>query len=846
MKRILFAINNKSAEQKLSKLIKENGKDEQYQVVGTLVSNESITDFLSYKTTDILVYIEGLNGKEDGFDYILKLHRTHPHIRIVFIAGQRSIGDKKLATLVAFHIYDIVAGQRILMSDVADKILHPAQFEDVMIYLPDSADLFRDSDFQPRNQSTSSQVYVAQNESERVAEKAGLLKQLSEAENANKSLSIRLSASETRVRELETERDTWREEASKERMSYEKSFEAEKKTLSATIIELNERIANLSADKAAIQQSLNALQDKYEDQSKDISLQQTQSSISLKGLQNDLRVTRVQLEEKTKQYADLVAERDELKRRLVRDKDLIIAEAQTKANEILEEANARALEAEQMKAELQQKLALYGNEGFEAYKAAEEKRIEERKANLDAELAAERAKQEAIMAREHAAAEQEHSQKMAEAEALLESKMKAVEELAEKISQGEEAVRRAKQAEILKMDAAIDLKRQQVANIDAEIDAEVAAMRAEKMKSLDDINSTISSKQQELEQLELTKEDKQNAYRLKAEEEIEEMKKKTDQEISDITRAFESEKHRLAAEFEGYKKELVDKKAEADAEYGITYTFNERDFVVGPATMQRCVPVIFYSPVPGTGNSTMALNVATFIAMNNRKTIYIELNSQHPTLKDQLGISIMKDSIDYVFDNLRTKNFEQIDQNIITKQKVLNLKTSAVEMQARYPDMLHYLTYTEDQKNKHKITIDFIKGLIAYLKYKKHYEYIILDVPSYFDKKLVNEIYTLCNKYIVSVNQDILSMNNLINMKDYIQNLNALEKTYYVVNKYINNSVLGNRKIAEICRIRVPATIPSEPNDAILASYKSVPMILISSSRELATSYKMIAEHIMR
>ena len=840
MKRILFAINNKSAEQKLSKLIKENGKDEQYQVVGTLVSNESITDFLSNKTTDILVYIEGLNGKEDGFDYILKLHRTHPHIRIVFIAGQRSIGDKKLATLVAFHIYDIVAGQRILMSDVAEKILHPAQFEDVMIYLPDSADLFRDSDFQPRNQSTSSQVYVAQNESERVAEKAGLLKQLSEAENANKSLSIRLSASETRVRELETERDTWREEASKERMSYEKSFEAEKKTLSATIIELNERIANLSADKAAIQQSLSALQAKYEDQSKDISLQQTQSSISLKGLQNDLRVTRVQLEEKTKQYADLVAERDELKRRLVREKDIIIAEAQNKANEILTEANARALEAEQLRAELQQKLALYGDEGFEAYRAAEEKRIEERKASLDAELAAERAKQEAIMAKE------QHSKKMAEVEALLESKTKAAEAIDEKIRQGEEAVRRAKQAEILKMDAAIDLKRQEVANIGVEIDAEVEALRVEKMKSLDDINATITSKQQELEQLEQTKEDKQNEYRLKTEREIEEMKKKTDQEISDITRAFESEKHRLAADFEGYKKELVDKKAEADAEYGITYTFNEKDFIVGPATMQRCVPVIFYSPVPGTGNSTMALNVATFIAMNNRKTIYVELNSQHPTLKDQLGISIMKDSIDYVFDSLRTKNFEQIDQNIITKQKVLNLKTSAVEMQSRYPDMLHYLTYTEDKKNKHKITIDFIKGLIAYLKHKKHYEYIILDVPSYFDKKLVNEIYTLCNKYIVSVNQDILSMNNIINMKDYIQNLNALEKTYYVINKYINNSVLGNRKIAEICRIRVPATIPSEPNDAILASYKSVPMILISSSRELATSYKMIAEHIMR
>ena len=102
------------------------------------------------------------------------------------------------------------------------------------------------------------------------------------------------------------------------------------------------------------------------------------------------------------------------------------------------------------------------------------------------------------MAKEHAAAEEEHSKKMAEAEALLESKTKAAEAIDEKIRQGEEAVRRAKQAEILKMDAAIDLKRQEVANMGVKIDAEVEALRVEKMKSLDDINATITSKQQVL------------------------------------------------------------------------------------------------------------------------------------------------------------------------------------------------------------------------------------------------------------------------------------------------------------------------------------------------------------
>lgn len=831
MKRILFAINNKSAEQKLSKLIKERSKDEQYQVVGTLVSNESITDFLINKSTDILVYIEGLNGKEDGFDYILKLHKAHPHIRIVFIAGQRNIGDKKLATLVAFHIYDIVAGQRILMTDVAERIVNPAQFEDVMMYLPDG-DLFRDSDFQTK---TTTQIHIAQNESEKIAEKAALLKQINDAEQQIRSLNIKLSAAETRVREMEIERDNWREEASKERMAYEKTAEADKKSLNATIIELNEQISHLSAEKSSAQSNYNALKVKYDELSKSVSVQQTQSSISLKGLQNDLRTTRVQLEDKTKQCTDLIAERDNLKKNLHRDKDALLSDAKRQADEIIKAAEAREHEAERLANELKSKIAIYGDDGFEAYKAAEEAKLEERKANFQAELDAEREHQQTLMAQELKRLQEEQAKKIAEFEAEIAVKTKELESIDDKIKSGEEAVRQAKQAEINKMDAAIQNKRREVENIDSVIDAEVESLRAEKMKALDSLNAEIEEKKKSSEELDKHAEDKQTEY-----------KKKTDQEMAEITRVFESEKHRLAQDFENYKKDLITKKAEADAEYGVTYTFNEKDFTVGQSVNSRCTPVVFYSPVPGTGNSTLALNVATFIAMNNRKTIYVELNGQHPTLKDQLGISIMKDSVDEVFDSLRTKSFDAIEQNIITKQKILNLKTSALDMQLRYPDMLHYLTYTEDKKPKCKITADYIKGLVAYLKYKKHYEYIILDIPSYFDHKLVNEIYAICSKYVVSVNQDILSMNNLINMKDYIQNLNMLEKTYYVINKYINDTVLGSRKIAEICRIKQPSTIPNVSNDAIMASYKSVPMILISSSRELATSYKSVVEYIMK
>ena len=965
MKRVLFAINNKSAEQKLSKLIKEKSEDEQYQVVGTLVSNESITDFLTNKSTDILVYIEGLNGKEDGFDYILRLHRQYPHIRIVFIAGQRTIGDKKLATLVAFHIYDIIAGQRILMSDVAEKIVNPARFEDVMMYLPEGEDIFGEASFNTQNMQqqqppantigapvaavTPNTVVAAQDESERLAEKAGLLKQIENAENENKSLSIKLAAAEARTRELENEQVSWREEASKERLILEKNFDAEKNALSANILELSSKIEDLLADKESAQKSYNELKEKYDSQSKAVSSQQTQHSIAMKSLQNDLRATKVKLEEADTQVRELSTELKNLKASLKSERERIISEAKKKADELLEVADQKAKEAATLADELKAKLAIYGDEGFEAYKAREEEKLAQAKANLASEMAAERERQRQLIEKERQKMESAVAKRLKEADDELAAKQKEVDAIKDRIQKAEEDVRRARQDEIARMEAAIANKRREVESIESIVIMEIEKVREEKLEEIKQLEETIEEKNElveqvgselherqiqldkldieyteakrkydsdivtltesyeqktqevreeaEKEQEEIIEESKKEIEKEKselkeaAEQEIKEMrenaeaqakeiietaeaeikemretaeqeisikmasfeedlvehKQKIDRELEEVTRAFVEEKRRLAKEFEQYKKELIEAKKAADEEYGVTYSYNERDFITGPSVNTRCTPIMVYSPVPGTGNSTIALNVASFIAMNNRKTIYIELNAQHPTLKDQLGISIINDSVDTAFGALRNKSYEVIDQNIITKQKILNLKTNAFEMQSRYPDMLSFLTYSEDKTPQYpKITIDFIKGLVAYLKYKKHYEYIVLDVPAYFDKKTVNELYNLCTKHVISTNQDILSLNNLLNMKDHIQNLTALENSYYVVNKYVDNTVLSNRKIGEICKIRVPLTIPQISNDLVLASYRSVPVILISKSRELIAAYKAIADYAMK
>ena len=132
MIKILFAINQSVAEQAISQLI----TDENTKVVGTVVSQDSIKDFISSSPVDILVYREGLVGTEDEFKFVIKLKMNTPNLRIVFIAGDRQPGDKEIPILITYGIYDIIAGQSVNIKEIANIIKNPNTLNDVIKYLP--------------------------------------------------------------------------------------------------------------------------------------------------------------------------------------------------------------------------------------------------------------------------------------------------------------------------------------------------------------------------------------------------------------------------------------------------------------------------------------------------------------------------------------------------------------------------------------------------------------------------------------------------------------------------------------------------------------------------------------
>lgn len=149
--RILYAIGHRQFEDKVTKGLLGKYPDK-YEVVGAVVHKEAILDTIKENGVDILVVREKLPGslKSDVFTIVLNIRTKFPKVRIIFVADDRKPGDKLLAKLVSYNIYDIHAGCTITVDKLVDLIANPRQFKDVAYLLPEPEENLFD-DFGPQN-----------------------------------------------------------------------------------------------------------------------------------------------------------------------------------------------------------------------------------------------------------------------------------------------------------------------------------------------------------------------------------------------------------------------------------------------------------------------------------------------------------------------------------------------------------------------------------------------------------------------------------------------------------------------------------------------------------------------
>ena len=138
MKKIFLAIGFKDLENflKESKPIIEKHLKETVEFTGESVYRGGIVQGVTYYKPDIVIIREGLPGNEEFSEIILNLKLNYPDIRIIFLAGNREVGDALLATLVQYGIYDLIVGSKLDCTEIIKKIIIPNTLSDVAHFLP--------------------------------------------------------------------------------------------------------------------------------------------------------------------------------------------------------------------------------------------------------------------------------------------------------------------------------------------------------------------------------------------------------------------------------------------------------------------------------------------------------------------------------------------------------------------------------------------------------------------------------------------------------------------------------------------------------------------------------------
>lgn len=133
MVKIYFALGHVDLENyiKSSKPLLEKKIGDTIQFTGAALYREGIIKNIENNPPDILLLREGLSGTMKISDVIYQIRIKFPKIRIIFIAGDRNVGDPLLSTLVNYGIYDILVGNRVNAKDMLRKICTPSTLADV-------------------------------------------------------------------------------------------------------------------------------------------------------------------------------------------------------------------------------------------------------------------------------------------------------------------------------------------------------------------------------------------------------------------------------------------------------------------------------------------------------------------------------------------------------------------------------------------------------------------------------------------------------------------------------------------------------------------------------------------
>lgn len=260
--------------------------------------------------------------------------------------------------------------------------------------------------------------------------------------------------------------------------------------------------------------------------------------------------------------------------------------------------------------------------------------------------------------------------------------------------------------------------------------------------------------------------------------------------------------------------------------------------------------IAFLGGKHGTGNTTLALNVATYLAVSGYKTLFLEINSRFPLINHYFSFSNVVSGVDTAVKNIG-KGVEGIQSSIIMPRQ-LSATPALVKRYAKLPDTLHFMTFSNEYLIAERMgrkTMPITKAwmdLTYLLGSQLGYSYVIVDLQP--DDQIYIDLFLrehVADRLFVSFIQDTHSLASAaFLLKDLMNNggQDILKRTGFVLNEYITNHKLTPEKIGQWLGVN-PADVQKiwmDKNGYSKAEMSAIPYVLTTGDHVL--DYQELAE----
>ena len=886
MKKVLFALGSRETEIAIADAIKKD-----FKVVGVATRKGQVIPTVKEVRPDILLLREGLSGTESIKEIVATLRNDYPYVRIIFLANNRNIGDKFLSLLVTYAVYDIVNGTKVNLNDIVSLIYSPNEYKDVAYLQPRIIfDEMGDVNFEmPEVVNIEKKTVVLETKGTAKEDTEKLRKELENElfikvqsklrEEYNREYNAQLQK-RGKLKEEEIKQKLGRmyaEKLEKEKASIHKQVEEELQIKAKKIVEdekkkmfdklkLKEDALRKQMDikiQAALKEN-RELKNKYESDAYEAQIRKKLEE----ELRSDVEEERKILE---KEMADKFEgqKQEEIKKLKVQ----MMKEVEVKSKKIIAEKE------EEFKAEMEMyKKTVEDEKNKEIDKFR--KQLENQEMALKNQLSNtmnQKVKSEVSKITERLKRESEDKEKLLrdEMNAKIDEIVKENKKLKNKYETKafEDTVRQKLEGELqgkLNQER-MKLKEDMDKAIKAKEEELIKEEQLSRKKIEENAKKALAKRQAELEEkmhLEVEKERKRAVKESKAElekiksnlieeknREIAEYQRETDKKSKEKIRRVEMEKEEEVRRIEMEKEEEV-RRIEMEKEEEVKrikdqlkkeqddFIKNEKHFTLN--NNQQIIS--FVSGKNGVGTTTVAVNVATQLAMNGSRVLYVELNAETPSVGYWYQLDQKSSGLEGALKSVQTENYRDIEENVLKSRELK--KGQFGKFYKSFPNSLDFLIFSKQEtllkSERMSITGEDLKNLYFYLMQHLGYEYIIVDLRIEEEEWITSSILFSTKVYQV-LSQDVASIAYLKYRSERIQrnNIPIDRKSEYVVNKFSSKGKLTAKELKKFIGGDV-LLVPENHQDVINCIYDGVPTIIGSKDKEFKKAILNIANSIER